>query len=174
MRPHNRWISPLVVAAALVALAATAHADGIPQSPLLNQQPQLLAAQAYCEATCTYGPPVSCSGATCSAKDDPGGYVICDGVRQDCPSAPTLSVSLQVSGCRIQGDKAIYTLKATASGGTGSYYFTWYGANQSSTRTANPNYATSVVLSSPLNVQVNVTSGSESASKSIKLYPGCF
>lgn len=171
---RNPWLSSLAVAVTWIALAAGATADDAASTPLCLEEPQPLAVLAICEATCTYGPPISCSGTTCSAQDDPGGYVICDGVRQNCPSVPPLSVSLVETNCRILGDKSIYTLKATASGGTGSYSFTWYGANQSSTHTANPNYATTVLLGNPLTVQVNVTSGSQSASKSRTLYPGCF
>ena len=101
-----------VLAAVLLLLAAgTARADatavepalgsgcGAPQlagTPLFTAAPEVapsadgetplfVEAMAFCEATCSSGSKISCSGSTCSAKDDPDGYVVCDGDYTYCP-----------------------------------------------------------------------------------------
>ncbi len=45
-------------------------------------------AQAYCSARCSGRPNISCSGSSCTGVDFQ--YVICDGVRTNCPPAPTV------------------------------------------------------------------------------------
>lgn len=81
-----------------------------------------------------------------------------------------LSVSLVVSNEQYNGDKIIFTLRATATGGNESYSFSWSGATPISSSTTNPNYAKRTILSSQTRtVYVTVTSGSETVTKSITL-----
>lgn len=152
---------------ALVAAPAAAAATATPANP----GPLFLAPQAYCEADCLWGPDVSCSGSTCSAQDDPNGWVQCDGGEPiDCDPQP-LSVNISVQGCSQVGDKSIYSLSAYASGGNGSYSFSWTRA-YSSNSTANPNSATSTDVRNRT-VSVTVTSGGDSAYDSIYLTSPC-
>ena len=163
----------LVLTAAAAAPATAAPADGS-ASPLSGDPlPWLAATQATCVAHCQYGNDVACSGTSCSAQDDPNGYVQCGTLILHCPP-PSLAVSLSDTDCRQIGDKSIYTLRATASGGSGSYSFSWLGANPSGGSTANPNFASTVVIGSSRTVTVTVTSGGASAQRSIQLFPGCF
>lgn len=93
--------SSLAVSLALAAAppatpAAAAPAVSAPdcQSAVATpdgQQPLFL--DSFCQADCTEGPDVSCSGATCSAVNQncsfgQRGYVVCDGNRIDCPVCP--------------------------------------------------------------------------------------
>jgi len=177
MRVCQTLIMSLAIAVVLILLAPGSRAqadESAAQLPELASKAQFgIESYCYAEAECDSSPYfVSCEGTSyCIGVDDPGGYVSCDGL---CTSCSPPQVNLTETGCRIQGDKAIYTLKATASEGCGSYYFAWYGASGSSGPTENPNYATSVVLFNPTTVQVNVTSGTQWASDSITLWPGCF
>jgi len=84
-----------------------------------------------------------------------------------------LSVSLTISNVNVIGDKTIYTLKATASNGTGSYSFSWSGATPQGTSTENPNYAVRTILRTTT-VSVTVTSGGESVTKTKTLYSEWF
>lgn len=85
--PVDFLLAPQDIASALCLQSAspieTARKDLDPE----------VGAQAYCEATCTEGPNVSCSGGSCSAvnQDCLGGtqgYVQCDGQYQYCPTCP--------------------------------------------------------------------------------------
>jgi len=179
MRIRQTLILSLTAAMVLVLLApgswarAQENTDGLPELDWMAQSG--IESYCYALADCDYYPYyVSCEGTSyCSAQDDPNGYVYCDGQRTNCPCPYSVQVNLTETNCRIQGDKAIYTLKATASDGCGSYYFTWLGASASSGPTENPNYATSVVLYSSTTVQVTVTSGTQWDSDSMTLWPGC-
>jgi peptidyl-Asp metalloendopeptidase len=79
-----------------------------------------------------------------------------------------LAVSLAITDVDYIGDKRVFLLRATASGGTGSYNFSWSGAYRDyySTPTTNPNYARRTILSSQtVTVSVTVTSGTETVTK---------
>lgn len=101
----------LVLGLCLAGTAATADAAASAETvaPVLTAVPPLclpviagetsrvgfepeLGALAFCEATCTEGPNVSCSGDTCRAVnqncDTTQGFVECDGVYQFCRQCP--------------------------------------------------------------------------------------
>lgn len=87
-------------------------------------------------------------------------------------SRTALSVSLVIVDTTYVGDKITFLLRATASGGTGSYNFSWSGAypDHQSTPTTNPNYARRTILSTQtVTVSVTVTSGAETVTKYKKL-----
>lgn len=99
----------------------------------------------------------------------------------DCPSEDiwgypdaqvqsTLSLSLTIYDIDIIGSKTIYSLRATATGGNQSYYFTWSNAYQTSDPNVNPNTARRTVIY-PVTVGVTVTSGGDSVTKTIRLVP---
>lgn len=68
-----------------------------------------IGAQAYCEATCTEGPNVSCSGGSCSAVNQDcsagtRGWVVCDGQTQYCDTCPNQCTFHQCrQGCSCPG-----------------------------------------------------------------------
>lgn len=82
-----------------------------------------------------------------------------------------VAVSLGIASTKLIGDKTVYTLRATASGGDGSYSFSWSNATAQSGSTENPNYAVRTILRQTT-VSVTVTSAGGSASRSIVLRPG--
>ncbi len=86
-----------------------------------------------------------------------------------------LSVNLVATSCEQIGQKAIYQLRATASGGTGSYTFSWQGGvDPSSTPpTANRNL-TSIVVLAMQDPEVTVQSGSEQATDQVWLFSPCW
>ena len=54
---------------------------------------------AVCTARCAGAPSISCSGTTCQSVDK--AYVLCDGLRTDCPAAPpscTVTIGCEASG----------------------------------------------------------------------------
>lgn len=173
------FLMALMALLVLVALAP-AHADEAAAASDLSleaaaaalfQEPVPTAPSATCQANCTHGPDVSCSGSYCSAQDDPNGYVQCNGVYTYC-APPPVSVTIWIMGCNQIGDKAIYSLRANATGGNGSFSFSWSGANPTGGSTANPNPATTVVLSSKT-VGVTASSGGASDYDSIHLTSPC-
>jgi hypothetical protein len=128
-----------------------------------------------CTTECWCGPDVSCSGSFCTASEEPGGYVECDGVRYDCADPVVPSVSCSEVSCEMQGKIAYYIVRATASDWCDHYEFEWSGAIQTSPPGANPNQAYSEVILHPSTVTAEVFGSGEQAlaSCSITLYPGC-
>lgn len=74
----------------------------------------------------------------------------CDeiGTYPDCCVIYPLAMSLVISDTDYIGDKIIYTLRATASGGNQSYTFSWSNATQLSAPSANPNSGRRTILKS--------------------------
>jgi hypothetical protein len=87
------------------------------------------------------------------------------------PPQSDLAVTLQIYDIDEIGDKVIFYLRATASGGDGSYHFSWDGASSiSPTLETNPNLAKRTILQSQTTtVTVTVTSGGESVEDEIIL-----
>lgn len=140
-------------------------------------RPDFLAATASCTASCSFGPDVTCDGSRCYAVDDPNGYCWSDveGTKS-CPQPPTISVSVFEEDCRNgtgPGVRADYTLRCTASGGTGSYTFSWMVCNPISAPGDNPNRCR-VSTVGPVTVKCTVTSGGESVTKTRSLSGICF
>jgi hypothetical protein len=90
----------------------------------------------------------------------------------NCQVYPQLLVSLVIYRTEYIGSKVVFYLRATASGGTQSYTFSWSGASRiSPTNTTNPNEAKRTILSTQTTtVSVTVTSGCQSITKSKTLY----
>lgn len=130
------------------------------------------AATAYCWVDCWYGPDVSCEATDCYAHDEPGGFIWCDGVFSYCDPPPLL-VSCSIVSCEMAGKSAVYTVRATASGGCGSYSFQWFSAMPISPPTDNPNEAEEAVAYKQDRVTAQVTACGATASCSVTLYPGC-
>lgn len=86
----------------------------------------------------------------------------------DCSVIIPLSVSLVIYDTDYIGDKIVFYLRATASGGNQSYSFSWSGASRTSpTSTTNPNTAKRTILSSQsTTVTVTVTSDGQTVYKS--------
>ena len=96
-----------------------------------------------------------------------GGYPDCEPF----PPQSDLDVLLQIYDVDYIGDKLVFYLRATASGGDGSYYFTWDGASRiSPSPETNPNLAKRTILQSQtVTVGVRVTSAGESVEEEILL-----
>jgi len=90
----------------------------------------------------------------------------------DCQVSVPLAVSLVIYNTVYIGDKIVYYLRATASGGNQSYTFSWSGASRiSPSNTTNPNQAKRTILSTQtVTVSVTVTSDGQSVTKSKTLY----
>lgn len=86
----------------------------------------------------------------------------------DCCVILPLSVSLVVYDIDYIGDKVIFYLRATATGGDQNYNFSWSGASRTSpTSSTNPNTAKRTLLQSQsTTVTVTVTSDGQTVSKS--------
>lgn len=86
----------------------------------------------------------------------------------DCSVVIPLSVSLVIYDTNYIGDKIVYYLRATATGGNQSYNFTWSNASRTSpTASTNPNTAVRTILSSQtVTVSVTVTSAGQTVTKS--------
>lgn len=95
------------------------------------------------------------------------GYPNCEPI----PAPPDIAVSLRIIDIEEIGDKIVFYLRATASGGDGTYLFAWDGASRiSPTAYTNPNLAKRTILRSQSTVvTVTVTSDGESVEKSIEL-----
>ncbi len=93
----------------------------------------------------------------------------------DCSVIMPLSVSLVIYDTTYVGDKITFRLRATASGGDQSYYFTWSNATRTSpTAYTNPNTAVRTILKSQtVTVSVTVTSNGQSVTKS-KILSGVY
>lgn len=194
MTPNRfRVLVPSLLVGLLVAVAAPSGAEAAPSvSPLLQtvidspecsppEAPEdpltagLFKASSCCEADCHHGPDVECCGTTCSAQDDPNGFCTANGgPPTNCPPPP-VSVSGVMESCvggSQFGERATYTLKCTASGGTGSYSFSWWVCDPLSSASANPNRCR-VSTVGPISPKCTVTSGSDSASKTFTLSGLC-
>lgn len=90
----------------------------------------------------------------------------------NCQVILPLSVSLVIYDTVYIGSKIVYYLRATATGGNQSYYFTWSGASRTSpTAYTNPNTGKRTILSTQtVTVSVTVTSNGESVTKYKTLY----
>jgi hypothetical protein len=86
----------------------------------------------------------------------------------DCSVIIPLSVSLVIYDTNYIGDKIVFYLRATATGGNQSYNFSWSGASRTSpTSSTNPNTAKRTILrSQTATVTVTVTSNGQTVSKS--------
>ena len=86
----------------------------------------------------------------------------------DCSIVIPLSVSLVIYDTVYIGDKIVFYLRATATGGNQSYNFSWSNASCTSpSSTTNPNTAKRTILSSQtVTVSVTVTSDGQSVTKS--------
>jgi hypothetical protein len=86
----------------------------------------------------------------------------------DCSVIIPLSVSLVIYDTVYIGDKIVFYLRATATGGNQSYNFSWSNASRTSpTASTNPNTAKRTILQSQsATVTVTVTSGAEQVIKS--------
>ena len=89
------------------------------------------------------------------------------------PPPPGVSLTLGIESQSQVGDKTIYVLKATASGGSGSYTFSWSNANMSTAPNVNPSKANRAVLrGQDVTVSATVNDGVSTATKSITLHGG--
>ena len=90
----------------------------------------------------------------------------------DCNVVQLLLVSLVVYDINYVGDKTIFKLRATATGGDQSYTFSWTNASRTSpTSHTNPNTAIRTILrSQTVTVSVTVTSADQSVTKYKTLY----
>jgi hypothetical protein len=86
----------------------------------------------------------------------------------DCSVITPLSVSLVIYNTVFIGDKIVFYLRATATGGDQNYIFSWSGASRTSpTSSTNPNTAKRTILKSQTaTVTVTVTSDGQTVSKS--------
>ena len=135
--------------------------NGSSGSPVLAYSDHLVVALHHCGVCPNRGVPIP------SIITDLGTSLPANAI----PSAP-LSVSLVIAGTTYIGDKITYLLRATATGGNQSYYFTWRNAypDSQSTPTTNPNYARRTILrSQTVTVRVTVTSAGQTVTKSITL-----
>lgn len=87
-------------------------------------------AQNYCSVQCNSGHFMYCESPSCSAQQEPNGYLICNGSRVDCPSGP-LSVNIVLTGCSTEGARETYYLRADVTNAPGSCSYTWSGASGS-------------------------------------------
>lgn len=126
--PASTSLKTLLFAVLLLLAAGTAQAAAAPVAPALDsacgssqqlamtplfaaapalaptaadQTPLRVSTQACCKANCWYGPDVSCCvDGSCSAKDDPNGYVVCNGITTKCPPECTENdTRWLISGC---------------------------------------------------------------------------
>src|SRR5262245_52906645 len=89
------------------------------------------------------------------------------------PPPPSLSLSLVIESQSQVGDKTIFVLRATASGGTGNYTFSWSNANMSTPPNTNPSKANRAVLrNQTVTVSATVNDGQSTATQSISLTGG--
>jgi hypothetical protein len=81
----QQWLRSCFVASVSALFILGCGGTVIPAAtPSINEGS--VQAQAWCSAKCSGGTSISCSGSTCQAVDYQ--YVICDGVRTNCPSPP--------------------------------------------------------------------------------------
>lgn len=91
-------------------------------------------------------------GATCATPPNPPGLV------------------LSVDNMSFVGDKVIYSLRGTASGGVGTYTFSWSNANMTTNPNTNPSLAGRAILrSQSVTVSCTVSCSSGSTTKSMVL-----
>lgn len=94
-------------------LSAPTCQPGAPAVTLPDGQEPLFL-DSFCQADCTEGSDVSCSGATCSAVNQncsigQQGYVECDGNRTYCPTCPCVGCTLFQcrQGCSCPGGVSV-------------------------------------------------------------------
>lgn len=152
------------------------HVEDPKHSPTDSLTAGLFEASSCCTASCDHGADVTCCGTTCSAQDDPDGFCMADGgPNEPCPPPP-VSVSGVVEDCvggTQIGERATYTLKCTASGGTGSYSFSWSVCSQVlSDAGDNPNRCRVSTVGS-ISPKCTATSGGDSDSHTFELSGLC-
>ncbi|MEM9463128.1 MAG: hypothetical protein AAGF11_53795 [Myxococcota bacterium] len=98
----------------------------------------------------------------------------CGGIINCGPCPPTVNLTSDPFGACDAGSNAVeYFMTATASGGDGSYSFSWSGAIPSSAPWQNPNLANAYFSSPSHTVTVTVNSGGLTDTDSITVFNNC-